>query len=59
MLNVLYKIVSKVLTSHLKKVIRDIVNEVQARFISDRQFGDHILLGTWLIKGHNRNFNGP
>lgn len=57
--NVIYKLVSKILTSRMQNVIGDVVSEFQYGFIPERQISDNILLATELIKGYNRAHVSP
>lgn len=42
--NVVYKIVSKVLTNRLKKILLDVINESQSAFFLGRQIKDNVLV---------------
>ncbi|XP_056688098.1 uncharacterized protein [Spinacia oleracea] len=57
--NVVYKLVSKVLTTRMQTVISEVVNEAQSGFIPGRQIADNILLATELIKGYIRSHVSP
>ena len=52
---VIYKLISKILTSRLQQVITEVVSCSQTRFIPGRQIVDNILLATELIRGYNRS----
>ncbi|GKE03761.1 RNA-directed DNA polymerase, eukaryota, reverse transcriptase zinc-binding domain protein, partial [Tanacetum coccineum] len=52
--NVLYKIISKILTNRIKNALCKIVNPSQSAFIPGRQITDNILLAQELLKGYNR-----
>ncbi|GKC69158.1 RNA-directed DNA polymerase, eukaryota, reverse transcriptase zinc-binding domain protein [Tanacetum coccineum] len=52
--NVLYKCISKILTSRIKGVLGKLVGENQSEFIEGRQITDNILLSQELFKGYNR-----
>ncbi|GKD81131.1 RNA-directed DNA polymerase, eukaryota, reverse transcriptase zinc-binding domain protein, partial [Tanacetum coccineum] len=55
--NVLYKCISKILTSRIKGVLGNLVGENQSAFIEGRQITDNILLSQELFKGYNRKQN--
>ncbi|GKC56562.1 RNA-directed DNA polymerase, eukaryota, reverse transcriptase zinc-binding domain protein [Tanacetum coccineum] len=50
--NVIYKIISKVLTSRMKSVLCRIVSQNQSTFIPERSITDNILLTQELLKGY-------
>ncbi|GJS99508.1 RNA-directed DNA polymerase, eukaryota, reverse transcriptase zinc-binding domain protein [Tanacetum coccineum] len=52
--NVLYKCISKILTSRIKGVFGKLVGENQSAFTEGRQITDNILLSQELFKGYNR-----
>ncbi|GKB50964.1 RNA-directed DNA polymerase, eukaryota, reverse transcriptase zinc-binding domain protein [Tanacetum coccineum] len=52
--NVLYKCISKILTSRIKGVLGSLVGENQSAFIEGRQITDNILISQELFKGYNR-----
>ncbi|GKA59161.1 RNA-directed DNA polymerase, eukaryota, reverse transcriptase zinc-binding domain protein [Tanacetum coccineum] len=52
--NVLYKIISKILTNRIKKALCKLVNQSQSAFISGRQITDNILLAQEILRGYNR-----
>ncbi|XP_056688387.1 uncharacterized protein [Spinacia oleracea] len=57
--SVIYKLISKVITSRLQGVIGDVVCDAQAGFIPDRSIADNILLASELIKGYTRKYISP
>lgn len=54
-----YKIISKVLTTRMCKVLKSIEFHKQAAFIPDQVIHNHILLTYELIKGYNRKRGTP
>lgn len=56
---ILYKIISKVLTARLGKVLGNIISPCQAAFIHGQQIYNHILLAYDLIKGYTRKGGTP
>ena len=54
MVGALYKIISKILASHLKEVIAPLIDESQSVFVMNRQILDGVLIGNeslrWLQK---------
>lgn len=57
--NVIYKVISKVLTSKLQKVMCHLISPEQQVFIPGRQILDNILLASELIKGYGRKNMSP
>ena len=49
---VLYKIIAKIITLRLQKVIGDVIDLAQAGFMPNRSISDNIFLATKLIKGY-------
>lgn len=50
--SVMYKLLSRVITTKIKCVVGPVVNLAQASFIPGRQLGDNILLTTEIIRGY-------
>lgn len=57
--NVLYKVVSKVLTITLQKVVANVIDQAQSGFIPGRKILDNVLLGSEIIKGYGRKNLSP
>ncbi|GJY23650.1 reverse transcriptase domain, reverse transcriptase zinc-binding domain protein [Tanacetum coccineum] len=58
--NVIYKIISKILTYRIKNALTRIVNPSQSAFIPGRQITDNILLTQELLRGYEaRGINSP
>lgn len=49
----IYKIISKILTSRLSKVVADIVEDTQAAFVPRRVIHDSIIKAHELLRGYN------
>lgn len=56
---VIYKLISKVLTSRPLTVVGDVVSDAQTGFIPGRSIVDNILLASELIKGYTRKHISP
>lgn len=56
--NVIYKMISKILTNRIKDGLHKIVNLNQSAFIPGRLIQDNLLITQELLKGYNRK-NGP
>ena len=54
-----YKIISKILTNRLGRVIGSIISPNQAAFIPGQQIHNQILLAYELIKGYSRKYTTP
>ncbi|XP_021715738.1 uncharacterized protein LOC110683654 [Chenopodium quinoa] len=55
----LYKLISKVLTNRIAKVVGTVIDDAQAGFIPGKHIGDNILLASELIKGYSHKFVSP
>ncbi|PNY02575.1 hypothetical protein L195_g025887 [Trifolium pratense] len=55
----IFKIISKILTARLSKVLGSIVNLSQAAFVPEQHIHDHILLAYELIRGYSRKGGMP
>ncbi|PWA82932.1 reverse transcriptase domain, Reverse transcriptase zinc-binding domain protein [Artemisia annua] len=51
--NIIYKIISKIITTRIKEALCKVVNPVQSAFIPGRQITDNILLTQELLRGYN------
>lgn len=56
--SVLYKIISKVLSSRLRCILNEIVHLNQSAFIPGRKIADNVLLAHELVRGYHRNKGG-
>ena len=57
--SIFYKILSKILTARLGKVLGSVINKAQIAFVTGKHIQNHILLATELIKGYNRKMISP
>jgi hypothetical protein len=55
----LFKIISKILTLRLSRVLGSIINLSQAAFVPGQHIHDHILLAYELIRGYSRSSGTP
>ncbi|XP_019252707.1 PREDICTED: uncharacterized protein LOC109231502 [Nicotiana attenuata] len=56
---VLYKLISKVITRRMQKVMSHIISDSQAGFIPVRRITDNIILAHKLVKSYNRKHISP
>ena len=56
--NVIYKIISKTIANHLKKIIPKLVSETQSAFMSKRLISDNILIAFETLHHHKNKRNG-
>lgn len=56
--NVLYKIISKIMSSRLRSVLNKIIHPNQSVFIPGRRIVDNVFLVHELVKGHHLNKGG-
>ena len=56
---VIYKIIAKIITLRLQKVIGDVVDLAQTSFIPNRAISNNILLAIELIKGYSTKNVSP
>ena len=54
-----YKIISKILTTRLGRVLGTIISKAQAAFVPGQKIHSHILLAMELLKGYNRSNGTP
>lgn len=54
-----YKIISKILTARLGKVLQDVISLNQAAFIPGQNIHNHIMLAYELVKGYGRKGGSP
>lgn len=52
--NVIYKIISKILSSGLRGILNHILSHNQSAFILSRRIADNILLAHELVRGYHR-----
>lgn len=57
--NILYKCISKMLTSRLKRIIPSIISDNQCAFVPKRNIGDNIMLAQALCRGYHRDAGPP
>lgn len=55
----LYKIISKIITSRLSRVVGVIIDESESKFVPGRNIQDNILIARELIRCYNRKHLSP
>lgn len=58
-LNTVYKVISKLLASRLKKILPLMVSNSQSAFLSWRLLVKNVLLATYLVNGYNTQNLSP
>lgn len=57
--NTLYKCITKILASRLKKVLPSIISNYQSTFVPQRSIGDSIMLAQSLCRDYHREVGAP
>ena len=57
--NVLYKVITKILTNRMKDFMPTLVSNTQAAFVKGRKIGDHVLLAQALVKDYHISRGAP
>nr|CAA66812.1 non-ltr retrotransposon reverse transcriptase-like protein [Arabidopsis thaliana] len=52
-LNTLYKVIAKLLTSRLKKLLNEVISPSQSAFLPGRLLSENVLLATEIVHGYN------
>ncbi|KAL9292824.1 putative RNA-directed DNA polymerase [Arabidopsis thaliana] len=52
-LNTLYKVIAKLLTSRLKKLLNEVISPAQSAFLPGRLLSENVLLATEIVHGYN------
>ncbi|CAK8534290.1 unnamed protein product [Lathyrus sativus] len=55
----IYKIIFKILTTRLGKVLNKLIEDIQSAFVSGRTIHDNIMLAQELVRGYNRKHVFP
>lgn len=53
--NVLYKVISKIITNRLEKLLTNFINLNQSAFVQDRLLIENLLLATELVKDYHKD----
>lgn len=53
-LNTLYKVIEKLLTSRLQKLLSQVISPSQSAFLPGRLLSENVLLATEIVHGYNR-----
>ncbi|CAI8588216.1 unnamed protein product [Vicia faba] len=56
---IMHKVISKVMTRRMSKVLGSIINNCQSAFVPRQQIRNHILLAYELLKGYSRKGDTP
>lgn len=57
--NILYKAITKIITSRLQCAMGNLVNEVQGAFIQDKSIADNVLICQGLVRGCHKDSGAP
>ncbi|KAG7552255.1 Reverse transcriptase domain [Arabidopsis thaliana x Arabidopsis arenosa] len=54
-LNTMYKVIARLLTSRLQKLLVQVISPAQSAFLPGRLLAENVLLATEIVHGYNRN----